>query len=84
MPSLVENTVEMMRSKAYSKRLTLKVVADVQHTICKVDKIRIVQILINLLSNAIKFSHDDGSVYITLMMRKIGDNMLSVKLLVKD
>ena len=73
-----------MRYKANSKYLDLKVVKDVQHTTCRADKIRIMQILINLLSNAIKFSHDNGSVYITVMIRKIGGNMLSVKILVKD
>ena len=66
------------------KDLSIKLSADVKFVFCKVDKTRIIQILINLISNAIKFSHERSTVFVTLLTQKVSDRVLEVKIFVKD
>ncbi len=90
--TIVTHVVDLLRSKAEGKSLSLKVLGVKSVTMSlKGDPVRIGQIVLNLLDNAIKFSAD-GEIVVTLKVEPIGKveptgqkkNMASLHISVQD
>jgi len=62
--SLLENSVVMIREKAFKRGLKVSTALDGIPEIIRADERKIKQIMYNLLSNAVKFTPDGGSVAI--------------------
>ncbi|HEY9788201.1 MAG TPA: HAMP domain-containing sensor histidine kinase [Candidatus Obscuribacterales bacterium] len=62
--SILKDAVEAMRPFAESKKIELDL--DAAEMNAKVDRDRLMQVVINLISNAIKFSNADGKVHFAL------------------
>ncbi|WP_016950820.1 hybrid sensor histidine kinase/response regulator [Anabaena sp. PCC 7108] len=58
--TIVNKTVEEIRSLAEAKKLSLELKIDLQNKLIFNDPVRVHQILINLLSNAVKFTENGG------------------------
>ena len=56
----------LVRSVALKKRIALQLSVDPEAEIVRADQRRLKQVLVNLLSNAVKFTHDGGSVRLTV------------------
>ncbi len=56
----------MVRSLAQKKHITLQLAIDPEAESVRADERRLKQVLVNLLSNAVKFTHDGGSVRLTV------------------
>ena len=78
--TVVEETVDILRSQALSKNVKLKVDCDLKQEVCRFDRMRVQQILINLLTNAIKFSHERSMVFVTVMTIKASATEIDVKI----
>ncbi len=61
-PSLLEECLTLVKSKASEKQLKLEVVVPGKLPSLKADRSKIKQVLINLLSNAIKYTPEGGDV----------------------
>lgn len=78
--SIVEESIEASVDYARQYDIEYKIINPVDNAIVKIDKNRLIQVLINLLSNAAKFSHEGSTVDVEI--KKINDNMIRVN--VKD
>jgi len=69
----ISASMEMMRSLAQDKHITLQCQADEQaaYTVCDQDKI--VQVITNLLGNAVKFSPQGGTITLALQRANLHD-----------
>jgi signal transduction histidine kinase len=75
--TIVQSTVEELRSLADEKRLTLDIQQDLSDVNVVNDPQRLRQVLVNLLSNAIKFT-DSGRIWIELTEPKPGQVAIAV------
>ena len=72
---LIENTIQMVRSKAENKGLILSLsVEDHVPQMVEVDGPRLREVLLNLISNAVKFT-DEGSIQVSVSLQdKLSEN----------
>jgi signal transduction histidine kinase len=64
--ALVEECIQVMRTKANEKGLRLQVVAPTSLPELTADRNKIKQVILNLLSNAIKYNRPSGSIIVTI------------------
>ena len=93
LPSLINDTVNMIRPRAIAKGLDLRVEADPQlPSILFGDEVRVRQIIMNLMTNAVKYT-DKGSVTFKLDFENINSqnsglyvnfNMILLRVSVRD
>lgn len=76
--SLLKDCLEMMRSRAEEKNLTLTGTIEENLPDLTGDKDKIKQVILNLLSNAIKYNYPQGSVLLIAKARD-GEIVLSVR-----
>ncbi len=68
---LAQNAVEMIKSYALEKNITVTAPAPIIHDQILADKDMITQVIINLLSNAVKYTPSGGSVGISVEVDEI-------------
>lgn len=84
---VIKEAIGIVQSLIDKKKLTLKICSDIPgDTVFKVDKQRIVQVLLNLLSNAIKFTPPKGLITVRTRLDEhtitieVGDNGIGIPL----
>ncbi len=73
LPSLLANSLSIVREKAGARHIDLRMVASVELGTIQVDARKTKQIVYNLLSNAVKFADDGGQVTLTTSRVPRGD-----------
>ncbi|SKB89877.1 Signal transduction histidine kinase [Lachnospiraceae bacterium] len=82
--SVVNDLVNMIRSKADAKKLDLVVNVDAQMPhLFRGDEIRLKQVVLNILTNAVKYT-EKGSVTLSIGYRKINEKNVDLMVSVKD
>lgn len=75
-PTVVDASVRIIRSRADNKQITVTSDIDSETPLIYADMRRVKQIILNLLSNAIKFTPEEGEVSVSSLLN--GDGSLAI------
>ena len=75
LPGAFENTLTLVRERAYRRGITLERTLDPRLSTVRADERKVKQVLLNLLSNALKFTPESGRVDVRADVR---DGMIEI------